>query len=491
MTEPEIRRPRVAIIGFGFSGLCLALQLKRSGRDDFVVLEKSDRLGGTWRDNTYPGAACDVRSFQYCFSFEQKTDWSRMWSGQEEILEYMDDCAKRGGVLPHVRFETEVTSARYDDRDRVWRIETRVGDREGEPLEVDVLVSGVGQLHKPVFPDIPGRERFAGPSFHSARWDHGVELGGKRIGVIGNGASAIQFVPEIAELAARLVVFQRTPNWIIPRGDRPYTEAEKARFARSRIWSKLYRWSCYLRQELLFGVMKGRPRASRETERIALENLHECIEDSELRRKLTPDYPIGAKRILIHDDYYPALARENVDLETSPVESIEAHGVRTSDGRLHELDVIVYATGFDTNTFISPIAIHGLDGISLEKVWKDGAEAYLGLSVSGFPNFFMMYGPNTNLGHNSIIFMIECQTGYILRMLAALEGDPRPLELRPEAMAAFNRKLHDELEHTAWAKVDHSWYKTDAGKITNNWSRTTIRYWWETLRPRLQHYRRR
>jgi cation diffusion facilitator CzcD-associated flavoprotein CzcO len=485
----DSRLPRVAIVGSGFSGLCLGIRLAQTGLADFTILEKAERIGGTWRENTYPGAACDLMSFAYCFSFEQKTDWSRKWSPQEEILAYMDHCAEKYGILPHVRFGTEVLGARFDAGAGLWRIRTRKAGVESE-LEAEVLVSGVGQLHRPVSPKIPGLEEFEGCVFHSAEWNHAVDLAGKHVGVVGNGASAIQFVPEIAPRVERLTVFQRTPNWMIPRGDRAYTETEKRLFTRFPFLARLYRWLIWARQELLFPVMVGHPRFAGRTRELALENLHEHVKDPALRQALTPDYPIGGKRILIHDDYYPALARPNVELVTSPIARAEPEGLVCEDGRHHAFDVLIMATGFDTNNFLAPMAIQGLDGRLLDQEWKEGAEAYLGITVAGFPNLFMMYGPNTNLGHNSIIFMIECQTGYILQCIERLrKRDLRWLDVRPEVQREFNARLHQRLARTAWARTPHSWYKNAAGKITNNWSGTTTEYWWRTRKVDFSAYR--
>ena len=484
------RTPRVAIVGTGFSGLCLAIRLLQTGAGEPILLEKAERLGGTWRENTYPGAACDLMSFADCFSFEQKTDWSRKWSPQAEILDYMDHCAEKYGILPHVRFGTEVVGARFDEAAGVWRVRTRCDGRE-EELEADVLVSGVGQLHRPVVPEIPELDQFAGEAFHSAEWRHDVPLAGKRVACVGNGASAIQFVPEIAREVAHLTVFQRTPNWIIERGDREYTEAEKRRYGRWPWLAKLYRWLIWARQELLFfPVMVGNRTFSKRLEQLAQENMEAHVSDPEMRRALTPDYPIGGKRVLIHDDYFPALARDDVSLETAKIVRADATGLVTEDGRHHDFDVIVFATGFDTTHFLAPMRIEGLEGRVLEQEWKDGAEAYLGLTVAGFPNFFMMYGPNTNLGHNSIIFMIECQAEYILQCVRRLgERGLRYLALEPEAQRAFNRKLQHDLARTAWARTPSSWYKTASGKITNNWSGPTVEYWWRTRKVDWRDYR--
>lgn len=479
--------PRVVIVGFGFSGLCLAIQLKRSGIHSFTILEKEERLGGTWRDNTYPGACCDVPSVFYHFSFEPRADWPRKWSPQSEILDYMDHCAEKYGVLPHVRFGTEATSARFDEEAGLWRVRTD----EGEELEAEVLASGVGQLHKPYLPDLPGLGSFQGVRFHSARWRHDVPLAGRRVGVIGNAASAIQFIPQIAPEVEQLTVFQRTPNWMIPRGDRPYGPVEKWLLAHVPGLAKLYRLWIWGRAELLlFPAVRGHRRMSRLLEKQARQYMETHIQDPAMREALTPDYPVGGKRVLISDDYYPALTRENVQLETEGIERVTEDGVVTRDGRHHPLDVLILATGFDTTHFVSPMKVEGRGGQSLDAAWKDGAEAYLGLTVAGFPNFFLMYGPNTNLGHNSIIFMIEAQARYILQCVRRLAGgDVAWMELRPEVMEAYNAQVQQDLRGTAWDRTDRSWYKNEAGRITNNWPHSTLRYWWETRKVDWDAYR--
>lgn len=470
---------RVAIIGAGFSGLCLGIHLKREGIDAFTIFEKADRLGGTWRDNTYPGAACDVPAFAYCFSFEQKTDWSRKWAPQEEIREYMEHCARKYDLRRHIRFGTEIESARFDESQGLWQLRTAAG----ESIEAEVLVSAVGQLNRPQVPPIPGLESFRGTSFHSARWNHEVDLAGKRVGVIGNAASAIQFIPQIAPRVARLEIFQRSANWMLPRGDRAYTEREKRLFTRYPLLARLYRWWIWLLLELRFPLFRRNRWITRATQRIAEEQVRKIVKDPRLCAALIPDYPIGGKRILVSDDYYQTLERPNVVVVTSGIDRVVEQGLRTRDGVTHELDVLILATGFQSTRFLAPMHIEGLGGRSLEKEWADGARAYRGITVAGFPNFFLMYGPNTNLGHNSILFMIECQTAYILSALRRLiEGDLAWIDLRQDAMDEYNRRLQSELAGTVWAATPRSWYKTEAGRITNNWSGSTIRYWWTTRR---------
>ena len=478
---------RILIIGSGFGGLGLAIRLKRAGIDTFTILEKAASVGGTWRENTYPGAACDVASMLYCYSFEQKTDWSRKWSPHSEIRTYMEDCVRRNGIGPHIRFNTEVARARFDEAAGTWTVTTTAGDE----IVADVLVSGVGQLHRPSVPSLPGLEEFRGVKFHSARWNHDFPLGGKRVGVIGNAASAIQLIPEIARDVKQLSIFQRSANWMIPRHDRAYRPWEKWVFTHVPGAARAYRWFLWGFAELmLYPVMRRRPRLTRMYERWARQNLLDNVNDPALREALTPDYPIGGKRILIHDDFYPALNRPNVEVVTTPVDRITADGVRTTDGKVRELDAIVLATGFKTNPFLAPMHIEGVGGRQLEDDWADGARAYYGLTVSGYPNFFMLYGPNTNLGHNSIIFMMECQMTYILDAIRALDaGDLAYLDLRREVLDEFNEKLQAELRGTAWAAAGQSWYKDAAGRITNNWPYSTFWYWWCTRRIDLTKYR--
>jgi len=476
---------RVAIIGSGFSGLCLGIQLKRAGLHSFTIFEKSDRIGGTWRENRYPGSACDLPAMAYCFSFEQKTDWSRKWAPAREILGYMEHCIEKHGLGPHLRLNTEIADARFDRETGVWRLRTR----NGEQISADVLVCGVGQLHRPFIPEIPGLERFAGECFHSARWNHGYDLEGKTIAVIGNAASAIQLIPPIAKQAKQLYIFQRSANWMLPRNDRAFSKTERWLFTNVPLLARLYRWRLWLRQELMFPLFLGWRRAARRAREMALENMHGVISDPGLREALTPDYPIGGKRILISDDYYQTLVRDNVEVISSGIDHLTEQGVVTRDGQARPVDAVILATGFRSTEFLAPMRIEGLEGRRLDQDWKDGAQAYLGLTVAGFPNFFMLYGPNTNLGHNSIIFMIECQTNYIIKCINRLiQRDLKYLDLRQDAMDAFNARLGTELARTVWAKTPKSWYKNEAGKITNNWSGSTIRYWRRTRSVDLAAY---
>jgi len=466
---------RIAIIGAGHSGICMGMQLKRAGIEDFVILEKGASLGGTWRDNTYPGASCDAPSFLYSFSFAQKTDWSRRFAWQSELLGYSVECAVKSGLLPHCRFNAEVAGASFDEARNVWRVALT----DGSTVEAQFLVTGVGQLHRPATPAIAGRDTFAGVQFHSARWDHGVDLAGKRIAVIGNAASAVQFVPQIAPLASQLTIFQRSANWLMPRKDCLYSP-------RLHRWMGRWPWLARLRHQFqwfFFGEMQLTPlmKQVRVVQWLATiksrMHLRRQVKDPALRVKLTPDYPIGAKRVLFNDDYYPTLNRDNVRLVTDAIERIEPDGVRSKAGDLATAEVIIYATGFQATDFLAPMTIVGAGGRSLRDEWRAGAHAYLGVTVSGFPNLFMLYGPNTNLGHNSILVMIEAQVGYIIDAIRQLDArGVRRLDVKRKVMDEYNRWLQRDLAKSVWAADKQSWYKLADGTITNNWPHSTIRY---------------
>ncbi len=474
------------IIGSGFGGIGMAIRFRQAGIRDVVILEKADGLGGTWRDNTYPGAACDVPSHLYSFSFERKTDWSRRFPPQREILDYLWDCARKYGVLGQIRFGAEVTEARFDEDRAVWRISTTGGE-----LESHVLVSACGQLNRPVLPEIEGRETFTGPSFHSARWDHGVDLRGRRVAVIGTGASAVQIVPEIAKETAELRLFQRSAPYVIDKPDRPYRAWEKAVLAKVPGLYELNRARIYaMFESRAIGFFKY-PKLMSLVEKRFWDTLTEAVDDPELRRALVPDYPMGCKRILISNDYYPALTKPHVDLITDPIRSITPGGVRTAR-REYEVDVIVYATGFRTSDFLSPMKIVGRDGLELNEAWRDGAEAHLGITVSGFPNLFLLYGPYTNLGHNSIIYMLESQFRYVLGCVEAMRRHGLDwIDVRPDVQDAFTREMRERMRSTVWETGCQSWYMTEDGKVVNNWPGFTFAYRRATRRPDPRHFRAR
>jgi cation diffusion facilitator CzcD-associated flavoprotein CzcO len=459
------------VIGAGFGGLCAAIKLKEAGFGRLVVLEKADRLGGTWRDNTYPGACCDVPSRLYSYSFALNPNWTRAYSGHAEIRQYMEDVAARFGVRDKFRFNAEVERADWDGT--AWTVTLK----GGETLTAPVLVSGLGQLNRPSFANIPGRDTFRGESWHSARWRHDVDLAGKTVGCIGAGASAIQYIPELAKVAGKVIVFQRTPNYVVPRLDKAMSPARQALYATFPFIDRAQRWLVWKMMDLRFQAFKQGTKAATDFKKVATDYLEREVADPDLRAKLTPDYPIGCKRILVSDDYYQALVKPNVELVTENVKAITPAGVRTGDGAEHACDVLVFGTGFETTDFLAPLAIHGENGRSLDEAWKDGAEAYYGVTVAGFPNLFLLYGPNTNLGHNSIILMLEAQVGYMVEALKALRAKgAKALKVKPDAQARFNTQLQADLSDTAWAGSCSSWYKTASGKITNNWSGDTATY---------------
>jgi cation diffusion facilitator CzcD-associated flavoprotein CzcO len=479
------RAPRIAILGAGFSGLCMAMSLVRAGIRTFTIYEKGDGVGGTWRDNTYPGAGCDVPSHLYSYSFAPKADWTRKFSEQPEILAYLEECARAYDLHRHIRFGTALAAARFDEAEGAWRLRTDAG----EELSAEVLVCGAGQLSRPRYPSISGLDQFAGAAFHSARWDHACDLRGKRVAVIGNGASAIQIIPRVAPEAGRLHAFQRSAAWVIPRKDRAYSRFTKWAFAHVPLARRLYRaWLYWALEKNFFAFRRGSWLGKLSTF-FARRHLKAQIADPALREALLPDFPIGCKRVLISDDYYPALARENVEVVTAPIERVTADAIVTGDGQVRPVDAIVLATGFETTSLLAPLRVEGLGGVALEDAWAGGAEAHLGVTVAGFPNLLLLYGPNTNLGHNSIIFMIECQVRYAMRWLRALvERDLRYLDVEPARMARFNADLQRDLERSVWAADCGSWYKNEAGKIVNNWSTFTAAYWWRTRRFRLDDY---
>jgi cation diffusion facilitator CzcD-associated flavoprotein CzcO len=472
-----------AILGSGFSGLGAAIALKRRGIDDLVLLERAASLGGTWRDNTYPGCACDVPAHLYSFSFAPKADWSRTYAPQAEIRAYLEDVADRFDVRRHVLFEREVEEARWDEPSARWRLRTRGGER----FTARVLVLGIGALSNPADPSLPGLERFRGPRFHSARWDHAVDLRGKRVAVVGTGASAIQFIPRLQPRVERLWVLQRTPPWIRPRRDRAFREWQKWLFRRVPPARWLYRQAIYWRLEGRVLAFVDRPVLMRVVEWEARRHLAKSIRDPALRERLTPRYRAGCKRILLSDDYYPALAQPNVEVVAERVVEVGERTIRLESGRTLEVDAIVYGTGFRVHDYLGDLRVVGRDGVDLGARWKaDRAEAYLGTMVAGFPNLFMMTGPNTGLGHSSMIVMIEAQARWTARAVRLLrDRDVGAVEVRPEAQAAYNAPLRREADHAVWASGCRSWYLDPRGRNTTLWPGFTATFRARTARLRL------
>ena len=455
----------VAIVGSGFAGLGMAIRLKREGIDDFVVLERAGDLGGTWRDNHYPGLACDIPSHVYSFSFELNPDWTRGFAPGWEIQGYLKRSAEKYGVLPHIRYDHEVLDAEWDDDARRWRIGTAAGD-----FTARVLVSAAGGLSEPSIPDLPGIERFEGRAFHSADWDHDHDLEGRDVAVIGTGASAIQFVPQIQPRVGRLHLFQRTPPWVVPRLDHEITGLEHVLLRRIPFAPRIVRWALYWLMEARV-ILFRRPRLMRIGDRLARRHLAQQVRDPELRAKLTPDYVMGCKRVLISDDYYPALTEPNVDVVTAGVGEIRERSILDGDGNEREVDTIIFGTGFEVADLPITHRVRGADGRTLAEHWEGSMQAYLGSSIAGFPNLFMLVGPNTGLGHNSIVFMIESQLNYVIDALRTMRrrGIER-IEVRPEVQERFNEQLQKEMEGTVWtAGRCQSWYLDDAGRNTTLW----------------------
>ena len=471
-TLPE--HTRVLVIGAGFGGLGMAIKLEEAGFADFLVVDKGEDVGGTWRDNTYPGAACDVPSQLYSFSFALNPDWSRSFSPQPEIQAYLRRTARAANVLDRFRFGVDVRDAAWDEEAQRWQVSTSAGD-----LTADLLVNASGALSEPSLPDIKGIEDFGGQVFHSARWDHDQELAGKRVAVIGTGASAIQIVPELAKQVAHLDVYQRTAPWVMPRKDRDYTKLERFAFRHVPGVQRAYRTGIYWGRECFVPGFTVNPRLAAPARRMALENIERGISDPALREKVTPHFQIGCKRILISNDYYPALDRDNVDLVTDPIAEVTPTGIRTADGTEREIDVLIVATGFHTTDM--PIAAHvkGRDGRTLADAWREhGMTAYKGTTVNGFPNLFFIVGPNTGLGHSSMVFIIESQIAYILGAVQAMgERGITALEPRAEAQAAWTADIQRRMRRTVWNTGGcASWYLDDHGRNTTLWPRTTFKF---------------
>ncbi|RMF17108.1 MAG: NAD(P)/FAD-dependent oxidoreductase, partial [Candidatus Dadabacteria bacterium] len=466
------RDMQIAIIGAGFAGLGMGVRLKQAGFENFTIYEKEDGVGGTWRVNTYPGAACDVQSHLYSFSFEQNPDWSRMFGTQQEILDYLEHVADKFQLRPHLRCHREAVGAEYDERQGIWRISFS----DGEVVEANVVVSGAGGLSRPALPNIPGIDDYEGTMFHSARWRHDVDLTGKRVAVIGTGASAIQIVPQIAPLVGKLDLYQRTPPWILPKPDRPVRDWEKLLYRHAPGALTAQRLRLYSTLELrVLGFTH--PQVMKPFELAAKRFLKSQVPDPELRKKLTPNYTIGCKRILLANDYYPALMRDNVELISGGAAALTAGGVVDKQGVERPADVVVMCTGFYAAENVAPFPILGRGGRSLDDAWRDGPEAYLGTTVHGFPNAFLIVGPNTGLGHSSMVYMIESQINYIMSALKQMDlFRLKSVEVREDVQHRYNERLQKRLARTVWNTDCASWYKTASGKNTTLWPSFTFAY---------------
>ena len=465
----------VAVVGGGFGGVGAVVMLRRAGYHDVTVFERGDRVGGVWHHNTYPGAACDIPSHLYEFSFAANPRWSRRYAPQAEIQQYLEDVARRHGVLDRVRTGTDVTGARWEaDRGR-WVLETSAGTHES-----DVLVLACGQLSVPRVPPIPGLDSFEGPAFHTAQWRHDVSLGGKRVAVVGTGCSAIQVVPSIQPVVERIDVYQRSPGWTIPRMDFEYSERAKRLFEHFPRLQRLDRNAILAFQEFGAAAMTRHRWLLRPLRALGRRQIETAIHDPELRRKLTPSDEMGCKRIMLSDDWYPTLAKPNVELITERIMEVTSSGVRTADGAERAADVLILATGFKTHGFVAPMEVAGEGGRTLAEEWGEVPRAYLGVSVPGFPNMFLLYGPNTNGGTGSVIYTIEAAMGHVIAALEALRRSrARRIEVRRQTADAFDRELRVALARTVWHTGCTNWYVDENGNDPNQWP-----WLWRTYRRR-------
>jgi cation diffusion facilitator CzcD-associated flavoprotein CzcO len=462
MTTPSTRSLRIAIIGAGPGGICMGIKLKQAGFDDFVLLEKGQGVGGTWYHNSYPGCACDLPSALYSFSFEIKRDWSRPYAPQPEILAYMQGVADKYGILPHCRFGAEVQGARWDDAAARWSVELA----SGESLEADALVSAMGMFNELVFPEIDGLDSFRGTRWHSGRWNWDHDLSGETVGVIGSAASAVQFVPEIVEQARQVYLYQRSANWVLPKEDTPYTGEQLEHFREDPNAALALRKEIYDRVDQ--GMCFQDPEANAMSEAAGLAAL-EQVKDPALRAKLTPDHPFGCKRPLISNEYYATFNGPGLELVTDPIERITANSIVSADGRERLIDTLILATGFGATKYLSAIDVRGRNGVRIDDAWDDGAAAYMGITTAGFPNLFMLYGPNTNNG--SILYMLECQADYAIQQIQRLANEGLAwLDVRPEPMERYNLEIQQAIERVpVWTESCNTYYRSKTGRIVTQW----------------------
>lgn len=464
--------PRVAVIGAGFGGIAAAHRLQQSGAS-VTVYERADRVGGVWRDNDYPGAACDVPSHLYSFSFAQKDDWTRRFAPQREIQEYIEDTVDAVGLRPALRTGQALVSATWSDERAEWRLRFASGLEE----TCDILIPAVGQMSTPHVPSIPGAASFTGPAFHSARWDHSVDLAGKRVVVLGTGASVVQIVPAIADAAEHVTVVQRSPGYVLEKGDHPYHHI------RNPLTSRLRRWRDYLSKEVRTPRLIRWPSLTRFPEKQFRRDIERWVSDADLRAKVTPADRFGCKRILVSNDWYPTLARPDVDLIDTGVAAIEERGIRTTSGEFVPADVIVYGTGFRTHAFLDAVEVRGREGLLLSEAWAGRPQAYLGMAVPGFPNLFLIYGPNTNPAWNSVLVVLEWQAEYVARIARAWrERGPLVLEATAAALTRFTADMRRRSARSVWVTGCANWFTDATGENTQNWPRMATTYWLQTRR---------
>jgi cyclohexanone monooxygenase len=475
----------VGIIGAGPGGLALGIFLRKAGFRDFTIFDREDGVGGTWRINTYPGLACDVKSHLYSYSFDLNANWSRLWSGQREILAYFERCAQRYELCPNLKLHTEIVSAQWGPDSTTWQLTTASGQR----YTFDVVVSAVGLFTQPVLPDLVEDETFTGTLMHTARWDHSVDLRDARVAVLGTGSTASQLIPEVAREAKKVYSVQRSPTWILPKPDRPYTDTEKWLFAHVPFAKKFYRTRLWLRSESNISVIENGSDKTQEFKGIALRALESTVADEELRRRLTPDHPLGCKRLVFATDYLQTLTQPHVEVVSSPARSLRSRSLVTADGTELDVDVVLCATGYSAADYLGQINVVGEGGTSLREKWRDGAYAYLGMSVPDFPNFFMLYGPNTNVGSNSVIFMLEAQARYIVRALKHMRRKRKAyVAVRPKTMADFIVKIDGWMENTVWLTRCSNYFRAPNGRVVTQWPRSARAFWGMTRRFKSADY---
>jgi cyclohexanone monooxygenase len=475
----------VGIIGAGPGGLALGIFLRKAGFRDFTIFDREDGVGGTWRINTYPGLACDVKSHLYSYSFDLNANWSRLWSGQPEILAYFERCAQRYELLPNLKLHTEIVSAQWDPASTSWHLTTFAGDQ----YAFDIVVSAVGLFTQPILPELDEEEKFTGTLMHTARWDHSVALRDARVAVLGTGSTASQLIPEVAKEAKKVYSVQRSPTWILPKPDRPYTGREKWLFAHVPFAKKIYRTRLWLRSESNVSVIENGSDKTQEFKGIALRLLESTVADEELRRRLTPDHPFGCKRLVFATDYLNTLTQSHVEVVSSPARSLRSRSLVTADGTELEVDIVLCATGYSAADYLGQIDVVGEGGISLREKWRDGAYAYLGMAVPDFPNFFMLYGPNTNVGSNSVIFMLEAQAHYIVRALRHMRRKRKAyVAVQPKTMADFIAKIDGWMEGTVWLTRCSNYFRAANGRVVTQWPRSARAFWGMTRRFRPADY---
>jgi cation diffusion facilitator CzcD-associated flavoprotein CzcO len=473
----------VAVVGSGFAGLGMAIRLKQAGIDDFVVFERANEVGGTWRDNSYPGCTCDVESHLYSFSFAPNPNWSRMWSPQPEILAYLKNCADRFGLRPHIKFNHTVEGATWNDELQHWELRT-----SGGTFTATVLVSAMGALSEPEIPKLAGIETFQGATFHSARWNHEFDLAGKKVAVLGTGASAVQFVPAIQPKVKKLHLFQRTAPWVLPQYNRDLTEREHHWLARVPWLQKAWRLRIYLFREMT-GLAFRHPRLIKILEKVALRYLQRKVPDPVLRAKLTPSFTIGCKRILLSRNYLPALTQKNVEVVTDGIREIQPHGVVTQDGVLREVDAIIFGTGFRLGGIHRAHTLRGKKGMTLADAWAGSPRAFLGTSVTGFPNLFLLFGPNTGLGHSSVMLICETQISHVLNAILFMRRKgTKAVEPKAEAQDAFTSSIDRQMQGTVWTSGCASWYLDATGRNSTLWPGSVGAYRRRALKFRPQDY---